>query len=170
MTGDFGSPAVWRSFLVVLFCLFASHPDLNRTGVGWWIANGLFIEIRYQASVTPFNCACYCTFISNNSLFERLFYTLQWSKFKWWIQITYYGSSLAWGWFFHWQVLAGHEAPVPSLAFSPQAAVLVSASWDSTVKIWDIFDNKGHRETIQLSSDGGYDRSYRLLLSVCWLV
>ena len=43
---------------------------------------------------------------------------------------------------------------MPSLAFSPTAAILASASWDSTVKIWDIFDNKGHRETIQLSSDG----------------
>ncbi|KAF6032206.1 PWP2 [Bugula neritina] len=52
------------------------------------------------------------------------------------------------------EILAGHEAPVPSLSFSPVAAILVSVSWDSTVKVWDVFDSKGNKESIQLSSDG----------------
>lgn len=31
---------------------------------------------------------------------------------------------------------------------------MVSVSWDSTVKVWDVFDSKGNKESIQLSSDG----------------
>jgi periodic tryptophan protein 2 len=39
-------------------------------------------------------------------------------------------------------VLAGHEGPVSSLAFSPTEAILASGSWDKTVKLWDIFETK----------------------------
>ena len=49
--------------------------------------------------------------------------------------------------------MAGHDAPVSSLSFSPVSAVLVSSSWDSTVRVWDVFESKGHRETLQLTSD-----------------
>ena len=36
-------------------------------------------------------------------------------------------------------VLAGHEGPVPALAFSPSQPLLASASWDHTVRTWDVF-------------------------------
>ncbi|XP_019625240.1 PREDICTED: periodic tryptophan protein 2 homolog [Branchiostoma belcheri] len=51
------------------------------------------------------------------------------------------------------EVLAGHEGPVASLSFSPADAILASASWDKTVRVWDIFEHKGCRETLQLGSD-----------------
>lgn len=51
-------------------------------------------------------------------------------------------------------VLAGHEAPVSGISFSPSEAVLISTSWDKTVRIWDVFENKGSRETINLTSSG----------------
>eukprot|EP00058_Branchiostoma_floridae_P012668 XP_002598156.1 hypothetical protein BRAFLDRAFT_123300 [Branchiostoma floridae] len=51
------------------------------------------------------------------------------------------------------EVLAGHEGPVASLSFSPADAILASASWDKTVRVWDIFERKGCRETLQLGSD-----------------
>ena len=35
-------------------------------------------------------------------------------------------------------VLGTHEAPVRSVAFAPSAGVLVSGSWDRTVKLWDV--------------------------------
>lgn len=51
-------------------------------------------------------------------------------------------------------ILSGHEGPVSSLAFSPGTAVsartlLLSGSWDSSVRIWDIFaGRKGAVETL----------------------
>lgn len=51
------------------------------------------------------------------------------------------------------EVLAGHEGPVSGLSFSPGQALLASCSWDRTVRVWDVFENKGNRETIQLNSD-----------------
>ncbi len=35
--------------------------------------------------------------------------------------------------------LAGHEGPVVALAFSPAQPLLASASWDRTVRTWDVF-------------------------------
>jgi len=34
---------------------------------------------------------------------------------------------------------AGHEGPVVALAFSPAQPLLASASWDRTVRTWDVF-------------------------------
>ena len=42
-----------------------------------------------------------------------------------------------------WQVLAGHEGPVAGLAFSPASPLLASASWDHTLRTWDVFAGKG---------------------------
>ena len=36
-------------------------------------------------------------------------------------------------------ILAGHEGPVCSLAFTPAQSLLASASWDKTVRTWDVF-------------------------------
>ncbi|KAK2188503.1 hypothetical protein NP493_130g01036 [Ridgeia piscesae] len=51
------------------------------------------------------------------------------------------------------EILAGHEGPVSSLAFSTSRAMLASGSWDKTVKLWDVFESKGARETLSLMSD-----------------
>ncbi|GAM19013.1 hypothetical protein SAMD00019534_021880 [Acytostelium subglobosum LB1] len=50
-------------------------------------------------------------------------------------------------------VLAGHTSPVSSLSFDPINSLLVSGSWDKTVKIWDIYDDGATKETIQNKSD-----------------
>ncbi|GCB77078.1 hypothetical protein scyTo_0018424, partial [Scyliorhinus torazame] len=50
-------------------------------------------------------------------------------------------------------VLAGHEGPVSSLSFSPTHTLLASASWDKTVKLWDMFDSWKTKETFVLNSD-----------------
>ena len=49
-------------------------------------------------------------------------------------------------------VLTGHAGPVCSLAFSPQGT-LASASWDGTVKLWDIYKQNVATESIQHTSD-----------------
>ncbi|KAG6889411.1 hypothetical protein C0992_005333 [Termitomyces sp. T32_za158] len=51
-------------------------------------------------------------------------------------------------------VLAGHEGPVCSLAFSPSGAnQLVSGSWDKTVRIWSVFNRSRAVEPLSLTSD-----------------
>ena len=37
------------------------------------------------------------------------------------------------------EALAAHEGPVTSLSFSPVGPLLATASWDHTVRTWDIF-------------------------------
>ncbi|KII87643.1 hypothetical protein PLICRDRAFT_162405 [Plicaturopsis crispa FD-325 SS-3] len=51
-------------------------------------------------------------------------------------------------------VLAGHEGPISSLAFSPSGAnQLASGSWDHTVRIWNVFGRSHAVEPLALSSD-----------------
>lgn len=52
------------------------------------------------------------------------------------------------------QVLGGHEGPVSCLCFSPVQSILASASWDRTVRLWDMLDSWQVKETLPLSSDG----------------
>ncbi|KIM99534.1 hypothetical protein OIDMADRAFT_104556 [Oidiodendron maius Zn] len=49
--------------------------------------------------------------------------------------------------------LAGHEGPVSSLAFAPDGGVVVSGSWDRTVRIWTVFDRTQTSEPLQLQAD-----------------
>lgn len=49
--------------------------------------------------------------------------------------------------------LSGHEGPVASLAFAPSGDIVVSGSWDRTVRIWSIFGRTQTSEPIQLQAD-----------------
>jgi len=49
--------------------------------------------------------------------------------------------------------LAGHEGPVSSLTFAPNGGVVVSGSWDHTVRIWSIFSRTQTSEPLQLQAD-----------------
>ena len=49
--------------------------------------------------------------------------------------------------------LSGHEGPVSSLAFAPNGGVVVSGSWDHTVRIWSIFSRTQTSEPLQLQAD-----------------
>jgi periodic tryptophan protein 2 len=51
-------------------------------------------------------------------------------------------------------VLAGHEGPVSTLAFSPSGSnQLASGSWDRTVRIWNVFGRSRAVEPMTLTSD-----------------
>lgn len=54
------------------------------------------------------------------------------------------------------QVLGGHEGPVSCLCFSPVQSILASASWDRTIRLWDMLDSWQVKETLALTSDGKY--------------
>ena len=49
--------------------------------------------------------------------------------------------------------LSGHEGPVGTLAFAPSGDIVVSGSWDHTVRIWSIFGRTQTSEPIQLQAD-----------------
>ncbi|KAL8972750.1 MAG: hypothetical protein Q9183_000365 [Haloplaca sp. 2 TL-2023] len=49
--------------------------------------------------------------------------------------------------------LSGHEGPVSSLAFAPSGGILISGSWDHTVRMWNIFDRTQTSEALQLQAD-----------------
>ncbi|THH00961.1 hypothetical protein EW026_g1650 [Hermanssonia centrifuga] len=50
-------------------------------------------------------------------------------------------------------VLAGHEGPIASLAFSPTGNQLASGSWDKTIRVWNVFGRSHAVEPFQLSAD-----------------
>ncbi|KAI8815859.1 WD40-repeat-containing domain protein [Fimicolochytrium jonesii] len=43
-------------------------------------------------------------------------------------------------------IYTGHEGPVSSLAFSPSEGTLASASWDKSVRLWDVFGRDVQQE------------------------
>lgn len=50
-------------------------------------------------------------------------------------------------------ILSGHEGPVSSLAFNTSGNMLVSGSWDKTVRTWDVFGRGRFTETFNHNSD-----------------
>lgn len=49
--------------------------------------------------------------------------------------------------------LSGHEGPISTLAFTPDGRMLVSGSWDRTIRTWNVFDRSQSSESLQLQSD-----------------
>lgn len=49
--------------------------------------------------------------------------------------------------------LSGHEGPVSSLAFAPAGGMILSGSWDHTVRIWSVFGRTQSSEPLQMQSD-----------------
>ncbi|KAG5185442.1 periodic tryptophan protein 2 [Tribonema minus] len=49
-------------------------------------------------------------------------------------------------------VFGGHEAPIADVAFSPTEPIVASASWDGTVKLWNIYKSE-LVETLEMPAD-----------------
>jgi periodic tryptophan protein 2 len=49
--------------------------------------------------------------------------------------------------------MAGHEGPISSLAFAPDASILISGSWDNTVRLWSIFARTQTSEPLQVQAN-----------------
>lgn len=49
--------------------------------------------------------------------------------------------------------LAGHEGPISCLQFGSENSVLVSSSWDKTIRVWSIFSRTQQVEPIEVEHD-----------------
>lgn len=49
--------------------------------------------------------------------------------------------------------LSGHEGPISCLAFGQENSILASASWDHSIRIWNIFGRSQTVEPIEVTSD-----------------
>ena len=49
--------------------------------------------------------------------------------------------------------LSGHEGPISSMAFSASGGIVITGSWDRTVRIWNVFGRTQTSEPLQLTSD-----------------
>jgi len=50
-------------------------------------------------------------------------------------------------------IFVGHEAPISDLCFNLSDSLLISGSWDKTLRLWDIYDRKKQTEVISMLSD-----------------
>jgi WD40 repeat protein len=51
------------------------------------------------------------------------------------------------------ELLAGHKGPVSSISFRPKRGTLATASWDGTVRMWDMYERKGSCEVLEHSKE-----------------
>ena len=51
------------------------------------------------------------------------------------------------------EAFGGHDGPISSMSFSPTAPSLATGSWDSTVRVWDVFEGKGNVEVLDHQND-----------------
>lgn len=49
--------------------------------------------------------------------------------------------------------LCGHQGPVSSLCFASEGSLLVSGSWDKSVRVWSVFGRTSYSEPLQLQSE-----------------
>jgi periodic tryptophan protein 2 len=50
-------------------------------------------------------------------------------------------------------VLTGHQGPIVDLSFQRSGGILASASWDGTIKVWDVYKANVPTESFQHTSD-----------------
>jgi periodic tryptophan protein 2 len=50
-------------------------------------------------------------------------------------------------------ILTGHVGPISEVKFHPTRGTLASASWDGTVKIWDLYKREGEPESLKHAQD-----------------
>ncbi|XP_046852347.1 periodic tryptophan protein 2 homolog isoform X2 [Xenia sp. Carnegie-2017] len=154
--GDDGKVKIWNTTSGFCFITFHEH-SAAITGVCFTSNNMVILSSSLDGTVRAFDLNRYRNF--------RTFASPRPSQFSC-LAVDHSGEVVAAGSLdtfeiFLWsmqtgrllEVIAGHESPVSCLAFSSSHTVLLSGSWDKTVKIWNIYSSQMSRETLLLNSD-----------------
>ncbi|XP_058152309.1 LOW QUALITY PROTEIN: periodic tryptophan protein 2 homolog [Dasypus novemcinctus] len=154
--GDDGKVKVWSTLSGFCFITFTEHSS-GVTGVAFTASGHAIVSSSSDGTVRAFDLHRYRNFRTFTSPRPTQFSCVavdssgeivaagaqdSFEVFVWSMQM---GRLL--------EVLSGHEAPISGLCFSPTKAILASASWDKTVRLWDMFDSWRAKETLALTSD-----------------
>ncbi|TNM93985.1 hypothetical protein fugu_002161 [Takifugu bimaculatus] len=154
--GDDGKVKVWNSNSGLCFVTFTEHTS-SVTSVAFTSSGFVIVSASLDGTVRAFDLHRYRNFRTLTSPHPAQFSTLavdvsgelvsagaqdSFEIFLWSMQT---GRLL--------EVLGGHESPVSCLCFSPVQSVLASASWDKTIRLWDMMDSWQVKETLHLTSD-----------------
>ncbi|XP_017295636.1 PWP2 small subunit processome component [Kryptolebias marmoratus] len=155
--GDDGKVKVWNTNSGLCFVTFTEHTS-SVTSVTFTSSGFVVVSASLDGTVRAFDLHRYRNFRTFTSPRPAQFSSLavdvsgelvsagaqdSFEIFLWSVQT---GRLL--------EVLGGHEGPVSSLCFSPVQSILASASWDRTVRLWDMLDSWQVKETLRLTSDG----------------
>ncbi|KAM9836167.1 PWP2 small subunit processome component [Aulostomus maculatus] len=154
--GDDGKVKVWNTNSCLCFVTFTEHTS-SITNVTFTSTGFVILSASLDGTVRAFDLHRYRNFRTFTSPRPAQFSSLavdvsgelvsagaqdSFEIFLWSMQT---GRLL--------EVLGGHEGPVSCLCFSPVQSILASASWDRTIRLWDMMDSWQVKETLPLSSD-----------------
>ncbi|TDL25193.1 WD repeat protein [Rickenella mellea] len=154
--GDDGKVKVWNTTSGFCFITFTEHSSAV-TAVEFAKQGQVLFTASYDGTVRAFDLIRYRNFRTFTSPTPVQFSSLavdpsgevvaagstdSFEVFMWSVQT---GKLL--------DILTGHEGPISSLAFSPTGNQLASASWDKSVRIWNVFGRSRAVEPFQLNAD-----------------
>ncbi|XP_043928437.1 periodic tryptophan protein 2 homolog [Protopterus annectens] len=154
--GDDGKVKVWSTSSGFCFVTFTEHTS-SVTAVTFTASGHVIVSASLDGTVRAFDLHRYRNFRAFTSPRPTQFSCLAVDSSG---EIICAGSQDSFE-IFAWcmqtgrllEVLAGHEGPISGLYFNPTRCVLASASWDATVRLWEMLDSWKTKETLNLNSD-----------------
>jgi periodic tryptophan protein 2 len=158
--GDDGKIKIWNTINSHCFVTFSEH-NAPITGIKFRSNGQVICSSSLDGTVRAFDLNRYRNF--------RTFTTPQVVQFSC-LAIDSSGELICAGGFdvfdiYLWsmktghllETLNGHEGPISSIEFTTSIAdnaLLASASWDKTCRVWNVYEGKAPKETYNLNSDG----------------
>ncbi|KAK6486703.1 PWP2 small subunit processome component [Huso huso] len=154
--GDDGKVKVWNTNSGFCFVTFTDHTS-SVTAVTFNSTGFVIVSASLDGTVRAFDLHRYRNFRTFTSPRPTQFSCLAIDASGEIVSAGSQGSFEVYIWSMQTgrllEVLAGHEGPISNLSFNPVQGILASASWDKTVKIWDMYDSWKTKETLMLTSD-----------------